>query len=106
MTEKVNNDRDDSIEVLDKLIAKANKFKASVEAGESSGVTVLAFFTDDDTGSGDAIAYGSTFRLAGGLAAALEDKKEVLTLAVMNLRGEGDEENPLTGLLGGLFGGR
>ena len=103
MTEKVNNDRDDSIEVLDKLIAKANKFKAQVESGETSGVTVLAFFTDDDTGSGDAMAYGSTFRLAGGLAAAMEDKREVLTLAMMSLRmSDNDEESPLGRLLGGL----
>ena len=103
MTEKVNNGRDDSIEVLDKLIAKANKFKAQVESGETSGVTVLAFFTDDDTGSGDAMAYGSTFRLAGGLAAAMEDKREVLTLAMMSLRmSDNDEESPLGRLLGGL----
>lgn len=106
MTKKVNNDRDDSIEVLDKLIAKANKFKAQVEAGETSGVTVLAFITDDDTGSGDAMAYGSPFKLAGGLAAALEDKKEVLTLTMMALRIEDNKENPLAGLLSGLMGGR
>ena len=107
MTEKVNNGRDDSIEVLDKLIAKANKFKAQVESGETSGVTVLAFFTDDDTGRGDAIVYGSPFRLAGGLAAALEDKREVLTLAHMSLRmSDSDEGSPLGGLIGGLLGGR
>jgi hypothetical protein len=53
------------------------------------------------------MAYGSPFKLAGGLAAALEDKREVLTLAHMNLRmGDSDEGSPLGGLIGGLLGGR
>ena len=103
MTEKVEKDKDDSIEVLDKLIAKANKFKAQVESGETLGVTLFAFFTDDDTGNGDAMAYGSPLKLAGGLAAALEDRRDILRLTMMSLRkGDNDEKNPLASLLGDL----